>query len=79
MEKTRVYKKQEIHDRLVEKTLIEVIAILESKGYNPINQISGYLMSGDLGYITSYKNARGKISEFERHEILDVLLRKYVK
>ena len=79
MEKTRVYKKQEIHDKLVEKTLIEVIKILEAKGYNPINQISGYLMSGDLGYITSYKNARGMLSEFERDEILDVLLRKYVK
>ncbi len=79
MDRTRVYKREEISDKLIEKTLIEVIQILELKGYNPINQITGYLMSGDPGYITSYKNARGKLTEFERHELIETILRKYVK
>lgn len=77
MGKTRVYSKEEINSVMVEKTLIEVMEILKEKGYNPINQISGYLMSGDAGYITSYKNARNKIMQFERYEILEVLIKRY--
>ena len=52
---------------------------LEEKGYNPVNQVVGYIMSGDPGYITSYKNARSKISEFDRSKLLEALLKEVLK
>ena len=55
-----------------------VYSALKEKGYNPINQFVGYLMSGDPTYITSYNNSRILISSLERDEILEVLLRAYV-
>ena len=51
---------------------------LEEKGYNPINQIVGYLISGDPGYISSYKESRKKICKLERTQIIEVLLRNYL-
>ena len=52
---------------------------IEEKGYNAINQIVGYLMSGDPGYISSYKDARKKISKYERTRILTVLVKDFLK
>ncbi|MGE5403403.1 MAG: IreB family regulatory phosphoprotein [Candidatus Saccharibacteria bacterium] len=52
---------------------------LQEKGYNPINQLVGYMISGDPAYITSYKDARGMICQVERDEILEVLLEKYLQ
>ena len=52
-------------------------ALLE-KGYNPINQIIGYLLSGDSSYITGYKNARSIIKKFERDEILEEVIQYYL-
>jgi len=49
------------------------------KGYNPINQIVGYLLSGDPTYITSHNNARGLIRKLERDELLEELVRAYLK
>ena len=51
MEETKIYNYDEFEEALIEQTLKEVIAILEERGYNPINQIVGYLISGDPGYI----------------------------
>ena len=48
------------------------------KGYNPVNQIIGYILSGDSSYITSYKNARAAIKRFERDEILEEVITKYL-
>ena len=56
-----------------------IYKILEEKGYNPINQIVGYLMSGDPVYITSYNNARNMIMGLERSKILEVLLKEFIK
>ena len=58
------------------KCLVDVNRALSDKGYDPINQIVGYLMSGDPVYITSYKDARKSISSFSREEILKYLLKK---
>ena len=58
--------------------LKEVYKALEEKGYNPINQIVGYLISGDPGYISSYKESRKKICKLERTQIIEVLLRNYL-
>ncbi len=52
---------------------------LKTKGYNPINQLVGYLLSGDPTYITSYNNARGLIRKLERDELLEELVRVYLK
>lgn len=52
---------------------------LRDKGYNPINQLVGYLLSGDPTYITSYNNARSLIRKLERDELLEELVRAYLK
>lgn len=59
--------------------LLSVYNSLIEKGYNPINQIVGYIMSGDPTYITSYNNARSLIKKLERDELLEELVKYYVK
>lgn len=59
--------------------LAEVYTALSEKGYNPVSQIVGYVMSGDPTYITSYKNARSLIMKAERDEIIEVLLENYIE
>lgn len=76
MEETKVFTKEEFDQEVIFETLKKVINILEERGYNANNQIVGYLMSGDPGYITSYKNARSLITEFDRSKVLEVLLKK---
>ncbi|MBP7059587.1 MAG: IreB family regulatory phosphoprotein [Lachnospiraceae bacterium] len=63
----------------VREIMKQVYAALSEKGYNPVNQIVGYLMSGDPTFITSHKNARAMIMKVERDEIVEELLRSYVK
>lgn len=62
----------------VEEILFTVYEALEEKGYNPINQIIGYILSGDPTYITSHNNARTLIRKFERDELLEEILKKYL-
>lgn len=62
----------------VHQILAEVYAALTEKGYNPVNQIVGYVMSGDPTYITSHKNARSLIMKVERDEIIEGLLEHYI-
>jgi uncharacterized protein (UPF0297 family) len=59
--------------------LKEVWKALEEKGYNPINQIVGYLLSGDPAYITSHGNARNLIRKLERDELLEVLVKNFIE
>jgi len=61
------------------KILDTVYAALKEKGYNPINQLVGYLLSGDPTYITNYKEARSVIRRVERDELLEELVRYYLK
>ena len=63
----------------VKDILDAVYDAMEEKGYNPINQIVGYIMSGDPTYITSYKNARSMIMKVERDELVEELLKEYIK
>ncbi|MBQ1915936.1 MAG: IreB family regulatory phosphoprotein [Lachnospiraceae bacterium] len=64
-------------------TVKEIIALvykaLSEKGYNPVNQIVGYIMSGDPTFITSHNNARSLIMKVERDELVEELLREYIK
>lgn len=62
----------------VSQVLEMVYIALTEKGYNPINQIVGYIMSGDPTYITSHKSARSLIMKVERDEILEELMRVYI-
>ena len=63
----------------VADVLERVYDALTEKGYNPVNQIVGYIMSGDPTYITNYKGARTLISKVERDEILEELMRVYIR
>ncbi len=73
---TTLYSIEEFDQALVEAILKEVFSALQEKGYDPINQMVGYLMSGDPGYISSYKDARKKIVSIDRSKVLEFLLRK---
>ena len=57
----------------------EACEAMEEKGYNPINQLVGYLLSGDPAYVTSYKEARSKVRKLERDELLEELVHFYVE
>ncbi len=70
------FRDQEISTR---ETLIDVYTALQDKGYNPVNQIVGYIMSGDPTYITSYSGARNKIRKLDRDEILEELVACYIR
>lgn len=59
--------------------LQSVYQALEAKGYNPINQIVGYLISGDPAYITSHQNARNLIKKLERDELMEELVKSYLE
>lgn len=63
----------------IKQTLKTVYEALEEKGYNPINQIVGYLLSGDPAYIPRLKDARNLIRQHERDEIIEELVRSYLK
>ena len=63
----------------MKQILTEVYRSLTEKGYNPINQIVGYIMSGDPTYITSHKSARSLIMKVERDEILEELMENYIE
>lgn len=64
--------------REVREIVSEVYDALKVKGYDPISQIVGYILSGDPTYITSYNGARGKIVRIERDELLEELVRAYI-
>lgn len=76
---TQYFKVNNETDTSVKDILEAVYIALTEKGYNPVNQIVGYIMSGDPTYITSYKNARYLIMKVERDEILEELLKNYIK
>ena len=78
MDKTISFSLDDVNSELVLQTLKQVKEILEEKGYNSTNQIVGYLISGDPGYITSYKDARKKITKFSREEILMAIINGYL-
>ncbi|NLZ81511.1 MAG: IreB family regulatory phosphoprotein [Clostridiales bacterium] len=62
----------------VAELLAKVYQALSEKGYNPVNQIVGYIMSGDPTYITSHMNARSLIMKVERDELLEEILKYYI-
>ena len=80
MKNTQFFKTVQDDTKLeVSQVLEQVYFALTEKGYNPINQIVGYIMSGDPTYITSHKSARSLIMKVERDEILEELMKNYVE
>ena len=63
---------------ITRELLKDVYDALVEKGYNPINQIVGYILSGDPTYITSYNDARNKIRQIERDELLEKMVKSYI-
>lgn len=76
---TQFFKAVQENKMDVSQVLEQVYVALTEKGYNPVNQIVGYLMSGDPTYITSHKGARSLIMRAERDEIIEVFLEDYIK
>ncbi len=66
------------HSLEAKEIMTEVLAALREKGYNPINQLVGYFLSGDPTYITNHKGARAVIRRMERDELLEVIIREYI-
>lgn len=79
MYETRLFNVEEVESALVQKTLLEIYDALEERGYNPINQLVGYILTGDPGYISSYKDSRKKIMSLDRAKIVETLLKSYIK
>ena len=73
--KTSIFSLESLEQEVVRQVLKDVYLALEERGYQPVNQLVGYLMSGDPGYISSYKDARKKISRLDRNHIIEVLLK----
>ena len=75
---TRKFNVAEDKDQQVRQILLSVYEALKEKGYDPINQIVGYILSEDPTYITNYKSARTLICKIDRDELLQVLVRHYL-
>jgi uncharacterized protein (UPF0297 family) len=77
-DKTTVVDTKRIIDEKTRSALISIIEDLEERGYEAIKQIVAYLISGDPGYISSYKECRNRILEFKREDILEVMLVDFI-
>ncbi len=77
-DKTMNFEVERNENLRTKEVLKEVYEALQEKGYNPINQIVGYVLSGDPTYITSYKDARNKIRTIERDELLEKMVKNYI-
>lgn len=78
-EKTAIICRDEIRKEKIKLDIIYIANALKEKGYNPVAQLSGYVVSGDPAYITNYKNARSKISQISSQDIIEVLLEDFLK
>ena len=76
---TILFDTNEVNERMIKETLDAAVEALAERGYNPINQLVGYIISGDLGYISSYKETRNRISKIDRTVLVEVLLKYYLK
>lgn len=76
---TTVVDTETIIDVNTKKTLLGICEDLKERGYNPTKQIVAYLISGDPGYISSYKECRNRILEFKREDIIELMLINFIK
>ncbi len=76
---TMMFSSKAVEREYMKQLLKEVQVALEDRGYNAVNQLSGYLISGDPAYISSHMNARSEIQKVERYEIIEELVRSYLE
>ena len=79
LKNTQFFKVEKEPEMQVKDVIAVVYEALTEKGYNPVNQIVGYIMSGDPTYFTSHNNARSLIMKVERDEIVEEILQEYIK
>ncbi len=79
MDQTMMFNVKKEEELNAKEILLQVREALVQKGYNPINQLVGYLLSGDPAYITSHNNARTLIKKLERNDLLEALLIDYLE
>ena len=75
---TAIFTPQKEESKRVKEIMLQVVDALKDKGYEPISQIIGYIMSGDPTYITSHKDARALICKIERDDLLEEMIKKYL-
>lgn len=78
LDETTVVDTQRVIDENTKKELISISRDLEERGYEPVKQIVAYLVSGDPGYISSYKECRTRITNFAREDILEIMLNHFI-
>ncbi len=78
MDRTSIFSVKELRQELILLNLNEIMDAIEKRGYNVTNQLVGYFITGDDKYITSYENARKKIRQFDRSEVLMALINAYL-
>ena len=78
LDSTMFFRTENNNENAIQEILKTVYEALMEKGYDPINQIAGYIISGDPAYITSHKNARNLIRKMERDELVEELVRSYL-
>ena len=76
---TKLFNKEELIDKNTKQVLRKIFEDLEERGYDPVKQITGYLISGDPGYISSYKECRTRILDIDRNTLIELMLKGYVK
>ena len=77
-EKTMTFSIRDEKDMEIKRVLLAVYSALSEKGYNPINQIVGYILTEDPTYITNHNNARSLICKIDRDELMNILIRNYL-
>lgn len=75
---TTIFTPQKEESKRVKEIMEQVVTALKQKGYEPVSQIIGYILSGDPTYITSHNNARALICKVERDELLEEMIKKYI-
>lgn len=78
MDKTMIFSLSNDKEDEMKKSLLTVYDALREKGYNPVNQIVGYILSEDPTYVTTHNNARSIISKIDRDDLLETLVRSYL-
>lgn len=76
---TMLFSRKEVEREYLKQLLEGIDEALKERGYNSVNQLSGYLLSGDPAYISSHKGARANIQKVERFEIIEELVRSYLE
>ncbi len=79
IDKTMTFSVNEDKEAVLKQNLTTIYDALVEKGYNPVNQIVGYILSEDPTYITTHKNARSIIRHIDRDELLQILVRSYIE